>query len=294
MRLMAALLVGVLLGDAGVLGGISPLGADDAATFPSTQRSAQLLDERSRSRVPTTPSNYTVGYYGDSFAFDAAEHAHHLLETGGRLQVVGASFHGVAVCDLLPQMRSDVASQDLFAAVMVFAGNAFTDCMKKPDGRQLSKRATLKKFETDLQAAVDMFVAEGTRVYLGTVPTSRLQESFGSDWSLATNRVVRRVAKRTARAKVIESAAVVLNADGDYTETLPCLDFEPCLNGKRNLIRESTGIHFCTSGYEDVAVAIDTCPVWSSGAFRFAAALTSPVVEDAQKYWRRQQDSTSN
>ncbi len=272
------LLVGIILGDLGVIGGL-----DSSDAEPS-----QVLEEtRLRAKTPTTPSNFTVGFYGDSFAFDSAEHAHHLLETGGRLHVVGATFHGVAVCDLLPQMRADAARYDMFGAVLTFAGNAFTPCMAKANGRALSGRAALRKFEADLTEAVQLLTADGARVYLGTVPTSRIQASFDMNWDRNTNRVVAKVARKHRRVELIDSAATVLDSNGNYTETLPCLEFEPCAFNGRNLVRESTGIHFCTSGFADVSVGIDTCPVWSSGAFRFAGALTAPVIEDAQRAWAR-------
>ncbi len=286
------LLVGIILGDAGLIGGIrssdavAPTIAQQLAA--QTAEPGQVFEEtRLRGKTPTTPANFTVGFYGDSFAFASAEHAHHLLETGGRLRVVGASFHGVAVCDLLPQIRSDVANHDMFGAVLVFAGNAFTPCMAKPNGRALSGRTALRKFEADLTEAVQLLTADGTRVYLGTVPEGRLQAMFDINWARDTNKVVAKVAKKNRRVELIDSAAAVLDDNGHYTETLPCLDFEPCMFSGRNLVRESTGIHFCVSGFAEVPVGTDTCPVWSSGAFRFAGALTAPVIEDAQRAWAR-------
>lgn len=278
-----ALLIGILLGDAGIIGGLR----SSEAAAPADPSGQVFEEARLRRLTPTTPSDFTVGYYGDSFAFSASEHAHHLLETGGRLNVVGASFHGVAVCDLLSQMRTDVATHDMFGAILVFAGNSFTPCMAKANGKQLSGQASLRKFEADLTEAVRLFTADGARVYLGTVPEARLQAVLDINWARDTNRVLAKVAKANRRVELIDSAAAVLDANGNYTETLPCLEFEPCMFGKRNLVRESTGIHFCTSGFADVRVGIDTCPVWSSGAFRFAGAITAPVVEDAQKAWQR-------
>lgn len=291
-RIAVVLLIGIILGDAGVIGGLRS--SDAVAPTPAQQLAAQTAEPgqvfeetRLRGKTPSTASRYTVGYYGDSFAFSASEHAHHLLQTGGRLNVVGASFHGVAVCDLLPQMRADAAEHDMFGAVLVFAGNAFTPCMSKASGKRLSGRAALRKFEADLNEAVSALTANGTRVYLGTVPEGRIQAMFDINWARDTNRVVAKVANKNRRVELIDSATAVLDANGNYTETLPCLEFEPCMFGQRNLVRESTGIHFCASGFADVPVGIDTCPVWSSGAFRFAGALTSPVIEDAQRAWAR-------
>ncbi len=286
-RLTAVLLIGVLLGDAGVLGGLTRTAAESADP-PTSIAESKLYEDRLRAKVPTTYSNFTVGYYGDSFGFEASEHAHHLLDTGGRLRAVGASFHGVAVCDLLPTMRSDAARHEIFGAILMFSGTAFTPCMARPGGGPLRGNAALRKFEADLTEAVVLFSAEGARVYLGTVPESRLQAATDDTWSARVRRIVARVADKYPRAELVDSAASVLNAKGEYTDALPCLEFEPCIFGKRNLVRESTGVHFCTSGFSAVPVGIDTCPVWSSGAFRFAAALTAPVIEDAQRRHSKQ------
>jgi hypothetical protein len=69
-------------------------------------------------------------------------------------------------------------------------------------------------------------------------------------------------------------------APGDtYTRTLPCLDFETsafgCEDG-RIPVRAPDGNHFCPPGADATLTA--TCPVWSSGAYRFASAMAQPIL----------------
>ncbi|MDH3707382.1 MAG: hypothetical protein OES57_15040, partial [Acidimicrobiia bacterium] len=90
----------------------------------------------------------------------------------------------------------------------------------------------------------------------------------------------------------IDAATAVLDEDGNYTETLPCLPTEPCTGGVDddgvpvNLVRDPFGGHFCTSGFgpeEDRTYdeLNGECPVWASGAWRYAGAAAGPLIEAA-------------
>jgi len=61
---------------------------------------------------------------------------------------------------------------------------------------------------------------------------------------------------------------------------MPCYYFEPCSNrsslGDFNRVRNPDGIHFCPV----IHPGGTDCPVYSSGAFRFAGSLTKQVVAD--------------
>lgn len=259
------------------------------AVFPDSR---DIFDADRRAVTPDTPARYTVGFYGDSFAHSAAEHVDHLLWTGGRLDVVGGVVPGVAVCDYLPQIAVDANRYDMFAAVLVFSANSFTSCMAKPDGRPLRGRAAIKKFGRDLTKAVRVLEAAGVKVYLGTIPESRGEVLSGKHFHRAVNKKLRRVAARFPNTVVVDAAAAVLDENGRYTETLPCLPNEPCTGGVDddgnpvNLVRQPDGTHFCSGGYgPGVDVVVDGCPVWSSGAFRYAGALVGPVIADAQQAW---------
>ncbi len=262
------------------------------ATDTSDIDPRKIFDAERRLATPDTPARYTVGFYGDSFAHSAAEHVNHFLWTGGRLEVVGGVIPGAAICDYLPQIARDTQQHDMFAAILVFSANSFTSCMAKPNGRPLQGRAAIKKFTRDLRKAVKILEAAGVKVYLGTIPESRGEVLGAKNFHRSINRKLRRVAAKHPNTIVVDAAAAVLDENGDYTETLPCLPNEPCTGGSDddgnpvNLVRQPDGTHFCSGGYgPGIEVAIETCPVWSSGAFRYAGALTGPVVADAQQEW---------
>ena len=71
----------------------------------------------------------------------------------------------------------------------------------------------------------------------------------------------------------VDAGASVEGPGGVYTQTLPCFIGEPCTGPvvegvPSNVVRSADGVHFCP-----VAEVDDRCPVYSSGAFRFAGAM---------------------
>jgi hypothetical protein len=77
----------------------------------------------------------------------------------------------------------------------------------------------------------------------------------------------------------------VLDEDGRYTDTLPCLPEEPCTHTGpgpigTNVVRAPDGAHFCPGNVRADRGVTSTCAVWSSGAYRYARAMAAPVVHD--------------
>jgi hypothetical protein len=70
---------------------------------------------------------------------------------------------------------------------------------------------------------------------------------------------------------------------GTFAETLPCLKGQPCTGPTvggipSDIVRSSDGIHFCPSREGDLHGIIGGCPVYSSGAYRFAKAMVAPLA----------------
>ncbi len=261
--------------------------ADENAPGPALP----LVDIPLRSATPDTPSGYVVAYYGDSLAASAQQWVGTYLEQAGLIFLPG-TFPGSSLCDWYPRFDEDQANYDLWAVVLFFTNNTFSDCMKGPNGEELSPEEALAKFESDLIGAIDRFTIEGATVYLPTIPQSRGEVTLGIDVSAELNELFSSLASRHSAVVVVDAAPAVLDENGFYTETLPCLAIEPCTGGVDesgvpvNLVREPDGVHFCTGGYgPGVEVAPHTCPTWSSGAFRYGGALAAPIVQAAQLQW---------
>jgi hypothetical protein len=71
---------------------------------------------------------------------------------------------------------------------------------------------------------------------------------------------------------------------GRWTESLTCVAGEPCTGGTDatgaaiNTVRAPDGMHFCPAAPEAVLGVTGDCPVWSSGAFRFARAMARSAL----------------
>lgn len=274
----------------------APSSTESATTTSATTTTSPgdvLIATELRDGIPDTPAGYRVALYGDSLSWETAEHLGDQLRHGGRLALDNRSFPGVAVCDFLPQMRTDAADGTLWAAVLLFTGNAFTPCMADTSGAPLAGEAAWEKFATDLDEAIGVLTAAGARVYLPTLPVSRTQyaelEAGTIDLtdSQRVNDVLVAAAANHAGVTVVPAADAVTGPSGAYVEALPCLPVEPCTGGLDadgvpvNVIRGPEGNHFCPGGYADYDALEGLCPTWDSGAFRYAAAIAGPIVEAA-------------
>ena len=89
---------------------------------------------------------------------------------------------------------------------------------------------------------------------------------------------MRRSQRRTPTCDVRRCRAAVEGPGGVYTPTLPCFIGEPCTGPVvrgvlSNVVRSADGVHFCP-----VAEVDERCPVYSSGAFRFADAMVHALA----------------
>ena len=109
-----------------------------------------------------------VVLFGDSLAYQAAPYFDQLVQAHGSVNVTDFVFGGTAACDWLPDMRR-VARLRPQAVVMEFSGNAFTSCM---GGCPPESSSAISKYCVDVSAAIHLFVAVGTRVFLAGTPIS--------------------------------------------------------------------------------------------------------------------------
>jgi len=71
----------------------------------------------------------------------------------------------------------------------------------------------------------------------------------------------------------VDAGAAVETPDGSFAATLPCLPGEAeCGPDGTNPVRNDDGVHLCPG-------ASGPCPVYSSGAFRFASAIAAAIQE---------------
>ncbi|MGI9603132.1 MAG: hypothetical protein ACR2QE_14695 [Acidimicrobiales bacterium] len=269
----------------------APVGSETTGPPSASPASGALYDDSLRAGVPNQAPGYRLAYYGDSLAHSAQEHVVEALDAGLRFEFVERTFPGSAMCDWFDEIAQD-RQTGLWGAVLLFSNNTFTPCMADEAGDRLTGEAAFDKFSVDLQTAVGDLRASGVRVYLPTLPITRSAAELEIDDVAIYNELFAELADGDDGVTVVDAAAAVLGPDGSYVEALPCLPVEPCVGGVDddgvavNLVREPDGAHFCSGGYgEGVEIVPGNCPGWSSGAFRYAAALTKPIVEDGYAEW---------
>ena len=227
-------------------------------------------------------SRTRVLLYGDSLAWESQTPFAAALTSAGVGQVTTRTFGGTAICDWFAQMRADETALRPDAVVLEFSGNALTPCMRGPDGAPLTGLGYFYKYAADAQAALRIFTPSGALVYFAGAPISHRAELAHDPTTPALHAIYRNVAASSPLGRYIDAAAVVTD-HGAWTATMPCLGGEPCTGGRDasgtavNVVRAPDGAHFCPGAPAAVRGVTLTCPVWSSGAWRFGTAMADPV-----------------
>lgn len=224
-----------------------------------------------------------VVLYGDSLAWEAGDHFRRALEHDPTIEVVDRTFGGTSICDWLAAMREDATSLAPRAVVAEFSGNSITPCMRE-GADELQGDELVERYRSDAETAVSIFEPIGSRLYFASAPLPR-DSSSGYSHGARLNRMYREIAQAPDdNVDFVDAGAAVLDR-GVWTQTLPCLDEEPCEGGLDargravNVVRAPDGNHFCPmfrQAHDGVAGA---CVVWSSGAFRYGAAMARPIIE---------------
>lgn len=226
-----------------------------------------------------------VNLYGDSLAWEAQDAFRAALGGAGVGDVVTRTFGGTAICDWLDQMRRDQQQMHPDAVVVEFSGNAFTACMKDGAGTPLTGDALVEKYFGDALAVLEIFGRDATPVYFVSAPISRRAEQTHDPQVVRLNASYASIAASHSSARFIDAGAAVED-HGRWTNALPCLPQEPCEGGVGpsgqpvNVVRAPDGIHFCPGAPGAVDGVTGTCPVWSSGAYRYGTAMADPIPLD--------------
>ena len=218
------------------------------------------------------PGPPRIALYGDSLASEAGQDFA-FLASGSGASVRVRTFPGTATCDFLSSMAADAEEWQPTAAVLAFSGDNFTPCMA---GDHLGTPQYFAKYEADTQAAISIFRSVGTKVILVGLPldaSASLSENVS-----ALNQIFESLAASNIGVTYDDAGQAVM-ADGQFTWTLPCLAGEPCTGPDgTNVVRAPDGVHFCPNGQTTLLGGLEQCDVYSSGAFRFAAAMLAPAL----------------
>jgi len=233
-------------------------------------------------RIPTRSDPARVDLFGDSLAYQAEPYFNTLMQAGGKATVTDFVFGGTATCDWLSAIRRAAgATKPPDVAVMEFSGNTFTECMRSCPPESSS---AITRYCADMTTAIRLFLAVGTHVYLeGTPINSTSWVQHDPHWADLNRAFAGLAGQYPGRVTYVDAGSAVEGKGHAFVRTLPCLRSEPCtgpsVNGVRsNVVRSPDGVHFCPVGSGNAVGQVGTCPVYSSGAYRFAAAMAGPVI----------------
>ena len=213
-----------------------------------------------------------IALYGDSLGMEAGPDFSYLAHAAGASTLM-RTYGGLAVCDWFPAMTADARSWQPTAVVLEFSGDAFTPCMS---GAAIGTGEYYQKYAADLQAAIDIFRSSGAEVFITGVPydASAAENQNVTD----LDQMYASVAAANVGVTYVDAGQAVM-ADGAFTWDLPCLPGEPCTGPSgTNVIRAPDGVHFCPTGQTTIEGDLAVCNVYSSGAYRFAAAMLAPAL----------------
>jgi len=207
----------------------------------------------------------SVAIIGDSLAQETEPYLRLLLDP---TPLVNNSFGGTAPCDWLDK---DLKVDDSSIAVISFTGNSATPCMADVAGQFPEGQALLDRYRADLGALVAKVLATGAKVLLVGQP--QRPDPDGEAEVDGINAILLDLDKQDS-VSFVDAGAAVENADGSLAKSLPCLAGEAaCGADGFNVVRTDDGVHFCPGAGDN------PCPVYSSGAFRFAAAISIAIDE---------------
>jgi hypothetical protein len=202
--------------------------------------------------------------YGDSLVWEAGREIRQWAGARGHRVEIRQRFGG-APCSMFDEMRSDRARRPA-AVILSFAGN---DRYLEPCvGDDL-----VASYQAQMREVKRIWTGSGTDVTWVAAPA---HPAPGSE---AAQDAMRSEAYRQGLG--VGDGGRYITPGRVWYWTQPCLPGERCigsqLNGAvapgRNIVRSSDRVHFCPGAGH----GFDPCPTYSSGAWRYARALTEAL-----------------
>jgi hypothetical protein len=221
--------------------------------------------------VPAAPILETdrVVLVGDSLADEASSVIRYL--TPGKL-MIPRYFGGTAPCDWLDR---ELQATPTTVVVITFTGNNHGDCMLDAFDAPMVDDELVEKYTADVRVLIDRATAAGAWVVLVGQP--RHHPVLDADVEIeGLNAAYRELADTLPHVSFVDAGHHVETPDGHYTDRLPCTEHDvDCAPDGTTIVR-GDGVHFCP------VVQVNPCPVWSSGAVRFGAAIATAVNDPTE------------
>jgi len=224
-----------------------------------------------------------IGLFGDSLAVQAEPYFNLLVDATGAAKVTDFTYGGTAACDWLPDMRRFARSARPQAVLLEFIGNTFSPCML---GCAAGSQTSVRRYCSAVSTAIQVFLSVGTHVFLIGTPITRTQWlDHDPDWDALNQAFAALAAEHPDHVTFVDAGRAVEGPHHSFVSALRCMAFEPCTGPREgkvgtDIVRSPDGVHFCPVEVAFGAGLVSRCPVYSSGAFRFAAAMAAPLMRE--------------
>lgn len=224
-------------------------------------------------------SRLKIAFYGDSLSYQASPYLASDFDRGTTSISTSHVYPGTALCDWLGSIDALSESTAPAVAVLQFVGNHFTPCIS---GYSAGSAAFIAKYASDLTSAIDHLRSVGVRDVL--VDLGPATDDPGITWYSALRSAYLSVVKSFHTSHVAyawKADQAVETSAGRFTATLSCLEHEAnaglCKLGTKEQVRSVDGLHFCPSTVGGPDGRATLCPIYSSGAYRFALGLSRTI-----------------
>jgi hypothetical protein len=214
---------------------------------------------------PVTPPAPAVGFYGDSLGSQAQPYVAAALAAGGtRVDLQSHTFGGQALCDYTARILEDIATRRVAVAVLEFAGNNLTACMRDGSGASVPQGSAefANRYRQGMRAIFLAAAANGTKVVWATGPPEE-----GSTVAEDLTAIAREEAAGLAGITVAPTGAALTEDGVTFIRTLPCYPDEigrGCGSDSRITVRNDDGLHLADA--------------YSPGGRRFGEAIAAAAL----------------
>ena len=217
--------------------------------------------------------NERIYFYGDSIAAESFPYFKQAIKTKISWPVIDRSIPGSSPCDWYTRLSSDMKTGSPRLVSIESFGNNLSRCQLR-NGVRAGSGSSLywQRYQSDLDNLVSR-VPSDVPVIISPAAAARNDLSAGVSHKARMLSVMRLVASLHSNVRIVDAGAAVEGPGGKYTYASACLANEPCLGQPtlgQNIMHAHDGLHFCPAITNATVELLRHCPVYASGAWRFA------------------------
>ena len=269
------------------------IAALSASLLPVAAAGATMSETSAPTRTPVDPSTRHFLLLGDSLSWQAMPYARQVVAaTGARFDWL--AYPGASICDVVRPVDALAARERPDVSVVEFFGTAFSRCSQR---LHPYSEAWFRLYAIDAaKIATTLLAARPSgAVYFVDGPVVPSLPARLQGYAHRVRQIYEQVAtaldrRHPGQVAYLDAASAVEGPGGRYVQSLPCLSVERrrhlCqgrtvrrIHGIRYIeVRARIGGHFCAVIAPSGVIVPPGCTPYSSGAYRFGAAMMAPGI----------------